>query len=220
MEAAVLNYVKPTLLILSFVFISSTFAGAQAAPDIVRQQISLKGKVEAIDQTARTVTIRGEKGNVVTLDIPASVTKFDQVKVGDIVSVSYYDLVSLRLKPAGEPDVNRTLPPVTATSVAGALPGATTVSQRVDTVTITGWDPATRVVTFTGPGGVAYSRRLLETTDAAVMAGLKVGDRVDVTRTEAARLAIEAPTTTDVQVTEGFRNRFTMSALSTLKLER
>jgi hypothetical protein len=121
--------------------------------------------------------------------------------------------VSLRLKPAGEAAVDRTLPPVTARTAEGALPGATTVSQRVTTVTITGWDPATKVVTFTGPRGVAYSRHLLDTTDPTVLAGIKVGDRVDVTRTEAAGMEIQAPTTTQVQVTEGFRNRLTMAVL-------
>ena len=53
------------------------------------------------------------------------------------------------------------------------------------TVTITGWDPANKVVSFTGPNGTAYSRTLLDTTDPKILAGLKVGDRVDVTRTEA-----------------------------------
>src|SRR5688500_4284825 len=213
MEAAVLNHVKPAFLMLLFLFVPSTFASAQPARDMVREQISLKGTVESIDLTARTVTIRGDGGVVVTLDIPTSVTRLDQVKVGDRVSASYYDQVSLRLKPAGEPDVDRTMPPATSTNAAGDLPGATTVSQRVATVTITGWDPGTRVVTFTGPGGAAYSRKLLATTDTTVLAGLKVGDRVDVTRTEAARLAVDSRTTTDVQVTEGFRNRLTMSAL-------
>ena len=134
--------------------VRSSFLGicdAQTSPDIVRQQISLKRTVETIDHTARTVTIRGDQGNIVTLDIPTSVKRLDQVKVGDIVRVSDYDIVSLRLKPAGEAAVDRTLPPVTATSAEGALPGATTVSQRVTTVTITGWDPATKVVTFTVP---------------------------------------------------------------------
>ena len=50
------------------------------------------------------------------------------------------------------------------------------------------------MVTFTVPSGTAYSRRLVETTDANLMTGLKVGDRVDVTRTEAVRLGVERAT--------------------------
>ena len=180
---------------------------------MVREQITLRGTVEAVDHTARTVRIRGDRGNVVTLDIPKSVAPFDQVQPGDVVSVAYYDRVSVRPKPPGEPAVDRTDPPVT-TPTPGALPGATVASQRVTTVTITGWDPATRVVTFTGPTGTSYSRRLLDTTDASILAGLKVGDRVDVTRTEAVRLAVESRTTVQGgRRPTDFRNRFTISAL-------
>jgi len=206
------NPVKPSLLMLVTFVLSATFAAAQ--PSQTRGgEVKLRGTIEAIDPAARTVTIRGEKGAVVTIDIPQSVTRFDQLKVGDVVSATYYDRVSVRLKPAGEPDVDRTEPPLT-TATAGALPGATVASQRVATVTLTGWDPATRMVTFTGPKGTVYSRRLLETADAGIMAGIKVGDRVDITRTEAINVGVESRTTTTVDAaSEGLRHRFTISAL-------
>jgi hypothetical protein len=206
----VLKHAQSTLLILVMTVLSVTFASAQSN-DAIRDQITLRGTVEAVDHTARTVTIRGDRGNVVTLDMPAS-TASGQLQVGDVVSVAYYDRVSVRLKPAGEADVDRTEPPV-ATATPGTLPGATVASQRVTTVTISGWDPDLRVVTFTGPKGATFSRRLLDATDASVMAGLKVGDRVDVTRTEAARIEVESRQTVAVQATSEFRNRFTISAL-------
>jgi hypothetical protein len=191
--------------------LSATFASAQPA-DVVRGQLTVRGTVEAVDATARTVTIRGSGGNVVTIDVSKSQAGFDQLQVGDVVSVSYYDRVSVRPKPEGEPAVDRTDPPM-KTPTPDAVAGSTVASQRVTTVTITGWDPATRVVTFTGPGGTSYTRRLLDTTDASIMTGLKVGDRVDVTRTEAVRLAVESRTTVAVDATSDFRHRFTISAL-------
>ena len=60
----------------------ASFAAAQAQ-DSVLQSITVRGTVEAIDHTARTVRIRGTQGNVVTFDVPASVTRFDQVSIGD-----------------------------------------------------------------------------------------------------------------------------------------
>ena len=54
---------------------------------MVREQITLRGTVEAADYTARTVRIRGDQGNVVTLDVPKSVVRFNEVKVGDVVTV-------------------------------------------------------------------------------------------------------------------------------------
>ena len=93
--------------------LSSTLASAQPA-EVVRNEITLRGTVEAVDHASRTVRIRGEQGNVVTLDVPQSVARFDQVKVGDLITASYFDVVSVRPKPAGEAAVDRSIPPITS----------------------------------------------------------------------------------------------------------
>ncbi len=167
----------------------SASAVSMAQTREAERQITLQGTVTAVDLTNRTVTIRGQQGTLVTLDVPASATRFEQVKVGDNVTAAYYDRVSLRLKPAGEPAVDTSAEPPTS-ALPGTLPGGTRTRQRVTTVTITGWSPVDKVVSFTGPNGAVYSRRLLDTTDPAIMAGLKVGDRVDVTRTEALTVSV------------------------------
>ena len=204
-----LKHVRLTPLMFVSMVLFAAVASAQQ-PAVVSDQITLRGTVEGLDQTARTVTIRGERGNVVTVDMP--MVGSPALQLGDVVSVVYYDRVSVRLKPAGEAAVDRMEAPV-ATATPGGLPEATVVSQRITTVTITGWDPTQRVVTFTGPGGIAYTRRLIDTTDAQVMAGLKVGDRVDVTRTEAVRLTVEQRTQVTVNATEAFLNRLTVAVL-------
>ena len=169
-------------------------------------QLTLTGTVEAVDHTARTVTIRMTQGNAVTLDVPPTAVRFNQVRVGDTVTATYFDRISIRMKPAGEAAVDRTMEPTTV-GTPGDLPGATRTRQRVATVTITGWDPVNKVVTFNGPTGMPYSRRLLDSTDPKIVEGLKVGDRVDVTRTEAVTLAVQ-PATEDT-----LRNRLTVSVL-------
>jgi hypothetical protein len=179
----------------------------------VASQVTVQGTVEAVDHTARTVTIRGQQGNFVTVDVPANATRFEAIKVGDTVTATYYDRISVRLKPAGEPAVDRTEEP-SITPTAGTLPGATRTKQRVATVTFTGWSPVDKVVTFIGPNGTTYSRRLLDTTDPAIVEGLKVGDRIDVTRTEAVTVSVQsAPTTTIARVYEELKDRVTVSAL-------
>jgi hypothetical protein len=192
------------LLVLS----AAPAISAAQQPREAESSVTISGTVEAVDHTARTVTLRGQGGNSVTLDVPPTAVRFDQVKVGDAVTATYYDRVTLRLKPAGEAAVDRTMEPTTV-GTPGALPGATRTRQRVATVTITGWDPVNKVVTFNGPTGAAYSRRLLETTDPKIIEGLKAGDRVDVTRTEAVTLQVQAGATT----TDTLRNRLTVSVL-------
>lgn len=224
-----LNY-RRLLLTLALLAPSTTLAAAQPR-EVVRDEITLRGTVEAVDHTARTVRLRGDNGNVVTLDVPQSAVRFDQVKVGDVVTVSYYDRVNIRPKPPGEAAVDRTVDPTT-TPTPGALPGETVAKQRVATVTITAWDPSTRTVTFTGPKGSSYTRRLLESTDPSIMTGLKVGDRADVTWTEAVRISVQegavgaagtaagaavgtagAAVAAATQIDDDFRHRTTISVL-------
>jgi hypothetical protein len=51
-----------------------------------------------------------------------------------------------------------------------------------------------QVASFTTPNGTGYSRGLLDTTDAKIIEGLKVGSSVDVTRTEAVTVQVQPPT--------------------------
>jgi hypothetical protein len=185
------------------IFASST-AGAQTPPAAGREtpatagaqtreatlhEATVHGTVQAVDHTARTVTVQGEDGKAVTLDVPTTATRFDQVKVGDMVTMSYYDKVSVRPKPADEAAVNRVIEPTT-TATPGTLPGATRARQHVATMTLTALDPATRSVTFTGPKGNVYTRYVVDTVDPTVFSALKTGDRVDVTWTEALTLQV------------------------------
>ena len=184
--------VKPNRLVwfmLGGLVLAATFATAQNREGI-RTEVTLHGTVSAIDYKARTVTLKSDNGVLSTTDIPVWATRFEQVKVGDKVTVSYYDRVIIRQKPAGEPAVDRTVNP-TVTPAAGKDPGGTVAAQRVVTVTITGWDPKNRVVSFNGPNGAAYTRALLDTTDASIISGLKVGTRVDVTWTVATRFDVD-----------------------------
>src|SRR4029453_6010946 len=108
---------KPRLSLffaLACLALSATLASAQGG-EAVRDEINLRGRVEAVDHVARTVRIRGDQGNVVTLDVPQSATRFEEVKVGDLITVAYSDRVSVRLKPADEPPVDRTVARTTTT---------------------------------------------------------------------------------------------------------
>ena len=196
---------------------TAPIAAAQERGAVINE-VTLQGTVTAVDHGRRIVTIRSQRENaLVTLDVPTNVGRFDELKVGDTINVTYYDRVNVRLKPASEPDVDRVMDP-TATPTPGALPGATIARQRMATVRITGWDPATRTVTFTDPKGVSYTRRLADTIDPRVVTALRVGERVDVTRTEAVRLTMlsaAGPVQTVTQavtsvVTDPFSERFTV----------
>jgi hypothetical protein len=140
------------------------------------QTITLSGTVETLDQSRRTLSIKKTDGTFETVEVPASAKRFDELKVGDKVTVTYNNTVSARLKPPGEPDVDTGRQGTTMGQEA--RPGGTTVVQRTMTATVSAVDKAASTVAVVGPNGWKYSRRVV---DPAVLDKLKVGDKIDLT---------------------------------------
>ena len=63
------------LLVLS----AAPAISAAQQPREAESSVTISGTVEAVDHTARTVTLRGQGGNSVTLDVPPTAVRFDQV---------------------------------------------------------------------------------------------------------------------------------------------
>lgn len=57
--------------------------------------VDISATVEALDLKNRKVTLRGPKGNTVTLDVGEQVKRLDKVKVGDIVAAEYTEVVEI-----------------------------------------------------------------------------------------------------------------------------
>ena len=149
---------------------------AQEVKQLPTQTVTLSGTVATIDHDKRIVNIKKADGSFETVDVPAGAKRFDELKVGDKVSVTYNNNVSARLKPPGEAPVNTE----TGTSTAGQeeRPGGTAAVQRTMTVTVDAIDKNASSITFAGPNGWKYSRHIV---DPAVFDKVKVGDKVDIT---------------------------------------
>jgi hypothetical protein len=135
--------------------------------------------VEAIDHNTREVTIKEPDGTYTTITVPKTVTRFDELKVGDTITARYYENVVLRVKLPGEKDVDSTAGAETRTA---ARPGGTVAEQRTITATITQIDRQVPSITFSGPNNWKYSSRV---EDRKALDTVKVGDKVDITWTQA-----------------------------------
>jgi len=138
--------------------------------------VTLSGTVETIDQGRRTVNIKTADGKFETVDVPQSAQRFSELKVGDKVSATYNNNVLVTLKPPGEPEVDTAS--TTSTMGQEVRPGGTATMQRTMTATVDTIDKNASSITFVGPNGWKYSRRVV---DPEVLAQVKVGDRVDIT---------------------------------------
>jgi len=144
--------------------------------DLPTHTVTLSGTVETIDHGKRVVTIKTADGVYETIDVPTSAKRFDELKVGDKVSVTYNNNVSAQPHPSGAPDIDT----ASNTSTMGKeeRPGGTTAVQRTITATIQSVDKNASAVTFIGPNGWKYSRHVV---DPAIFDKVKVGDKVDIT---------------------------------------
>jgi Cu/Ag efflux protein CusF len=153
---------------------------------------TITATVEAIDASTRTLTVKGPKGNLVPITVPKSMERFSEIKVGDTITARYYDNIVLRLKPPGEPAVDTASEDVTR---GGASPAGTAAVQRTITATIVAIDTTVPSITFKGEKvNWTYSSRV---QDKAALAKVKVGDRVDITWTEALTVSVTPPAKKD-----------------------
>ena len=176
--------------------IAAVVTAAVLFPAVARAQIkTIPGEsltvtttVDAIDHAARSVTLRKPDNSVVKVDVPKEATRFDALKVGDKVTATYYDNIVLRVKKPGEKDVNSVGGSFVPTE--GLKPGFTIGAQRVMTALITAIDQTIPSISLSGPNNWSYTTRV-EDKDALKL--VKVGDRLDITWTEAVMLSTTAP---------------------------
>lgn len=159
-------------------------AGAQTKTVPVKTEI-VTVTVDAIDVANRQITVIKPDKTHDVLYVPTTMKRFDTLKVGDKITTKYYENIILQLKPAGAKNVDSA-----SVGVTKATPGAagTAAHQRTITATITNIDMKVPSVTFTGPNNWVYSTRV---EDKDALAKVKVGDKVDITWTEALIISLD-----------------------------
>ena len=153
-------------------------ASAQGAKPITKSEpVTVKATIEAIDQKERTLTLKGPEGYYAIVQAGPEVKRFNQLKVGDVISATYTESVAFSIRQPGAP-----APPkeMTGINMREGKPGASATSQRTMSVTIESIDPAVPYVRVKGPEGRVYHYRV---RDPKNVQGLKVGDTVDITYT-------------------------------------
>lgn len=141
--------------------------------------------VESIEKGSREVTVRKPDGSYGVFNVSPDVKRFDTLKVGDKITAKYYENVVLRLKAPGEKPVDSENAALTRSENRNA---GTAAVQRTITATITKIDMKVPSIAFSGPNGWNYSTRV---KDKDTLAKVKVGDKVDITWTEAAIVSLD-----------------------------
>ena len=172
---------------LAICFVGSPASGQE--PITKTKSISASATIQAIDTTKRTITLRDESGSEDTYAVGPEVKRFNELKVGDEVKMTYYESVVVQVHKPGE--TSGTVGTATDAAISrskGALPGATIAMQDRMTVTIKAIDPAVPSVTVTTSDGRTVTRKI---DDKKLLDDLKPGDVVDITYTRALLTHVE-----------------------------
>ena len=163
------------------------------------EMVTVKAKVEAIESESRTINLRMDDGRIETIVAPDEMKTFSQIKVGDIVTAKYYDTITVRKKEPGEADINTWQKGLTPS--ASGKPAATAAKQRTITAAVTAIDMNVPSITLKGPKRTVdlripdaeYWTYSSKVADKDALAKLKVGDKVDITWTEALLVSVVPP---------------------------
>jgi len=159
---------------------------AQVTKTIPGETHTVTATVEAIERGSREVTVKKPDGQYEVFYAPDTMKRFDTLKIGDKITATYYENLILRLKQPGE-KANEKDEAAVVQSVGGRS-GATISHQQTIIATITAIDQKIPSITFSGPNNWIYSSRV---EDKKALAKVKVGDKVELTWTEAMLLSLD-----------------------------
>jgi len=188
--------VKTTLLALTLAFGAAHAADAKPAAQaaetpavVMGDAVRAEAEVVAINKKTRTVTLKGEDGNVFDVIVGKEAKNLAQVKVGDRVIAEHMEVLAMELKKGGglretvEKDINETAKP-------GQKPGAIR-GREIDFVAdVKSVDAKAGTITILGAKGRVFK---LKVRDPAVMAQIKEGDQVKGTYVVATGIVVVAP---------------------------
>jgi len=144
--------------------------------------------ITAIDYKSRIVTLRDAKGESDTMYCGPEVTRFDALKVGDKVTFRYYESVVYAIQKPGTAKPGAAAATGGLVRTPGQKPGGTLSQQMTATVTVNAIDTKVPSVTITAADGAKMSFKVENPKN---LEGVKVGDKVDITYTQALAVSVE-----------------------------
>jgi Cu/Ag efflux protein CusF len=153
------------------------------------RQVKMRGTISAIDKEKSTITLKGQKGRTITLDVQDP-SKLETLKVGDPVVGTYIEAIAIEVKKAGSGVPGAAVEERRAGSKPGENPAGVMARQVTVTATVTGVNKQAPSVTIKGPSGKVET---VKVKDAKNIANVKAGDLVEITYVQALAVALDKP---------------------------
>ena len=160
---------------------------ADAPATLIADTTTATAKICGVDRAGRKVTLRGADGAEKTLALAPDVSDFDQIQLGDAVTVEYADPVVVLVRARGE-TMSGAADDAVQIVPKGQRPGAAMLQQTETVATLQDIDYARRVVKLRTAEGAVHKINVHEHIQN--LERFRKGDEVVVRYTEAVAVAI------------------------------
>ncbi len=186
------RFLAAGLFALGLVLSAGHPAGAKQVPKgaAVGAQVELKATVETVDLKDRHVLLRAEDGSLETVTVGPEARNLEQVKPGDHVIVRLRLGVVAQLAPSDGSGAPVAQADIAGRTAQGERPGGLVGTATRVRVTFNSYDKKSKKVAFTLPSGEQQSTVIKTKAMQDFAAGLKSGDKVDVTFLRSLAIAV------------------------------
>ena len=169
-----------TMLLAAMVWAAT--ASPQAQEPVTKANVlKLAATITGIDSTNRSLTLRDDQGNEDTFSVGPGVQRFDELKVGQKVNITYYESMVFQLLKPGEKGSGTSLE-AAVDRAKSALPAGTIATQEKMTVTVKSIDSTVPSITVATDDGRVVTRKIENRKN---LENVKPGDKIDITFTRA-----------------------------------
>lgn len=149
-------------------------------------------RVVSVNRSARSLTLRGNKGRTFTVEVAPEAQNFEMIRRGDLVTVQYFQSVAFTLNKAGEPTPPNTAAVGAEVAPPGNLPAGVAARRITVTGLVTAVDLDAHTVTVVNPnGGPQRTIQVLDPQRQQDLAHVNVGDTITATITQAVAVSVE-----------------------------
>lgn len=164
-----------------------TVVASEPGKAVITETVKVTAQITAIDKATRKVELKGPEGKTVSLVAGEQVRNFDQLKVGDMVAIQYVEALTLELRKSG-PSKAPKEEMAAVRAKPGERPAGAVGRQVTATADVVGVDEKKGTISLKGPEGRVVDLKVRNPDQFKVV---KVGDKVDVTYTEALAISVE-----------------------------
>lgn len=156
-----------------------------------RQQLQeVTATVTAIDPEHRLLSLQGASGEAATLYVGQEVRNYERIKVGDQVVVTYQEALAAAVTRPDQAVKETQIGVAAQRAEPGQTPHAEVSASLVTTVKVDAVDTDVNTITFTRDDGLVRTVHVEDPGARQFIKGLKQGDLVTVTYTEALAVSV------------------------------